>query len=320
MTPVRMLRSYAALGGAAVIAIALSGWIARPSAIVQTPRDNQPGQNRHVILVSVDGFAAYHLADPSIDLPNIRALASAGAVAEASETVFPSVTHPSHTTLVTGVTPRRHGVVDNNVIERRTGRKFHITNLPRRESVKVPTLFDAVKQAGLGSAAFFWPETKDDPAIDANVAEVFREDGSADPTAVTPGLLDDLRRAGVPIDTYYSFYDDAFAQGAGDIALTQAAAYVFARRKPALTALHILVTDKVQHEFGPAHYLARAALTTADHCVGLLRRAVADAKMTDRTTFVIGSDHGFVTVRDEMNVAPLVAEPLLEGRVRWTAD
>jgi predicted AlkP superfamily pyrophosphatase or phosphodiesterase len=123
------------------------------------------------------------------------------------------VTHPSHTTLVTGVTPRRHGVVDNNVVERRTGRKFHITNLPRRESVKVPTLFDAVKKAGLSSAAFFWPETKDDPAIDANIAEVFREDGGADSTAVTPGLLDELRRADVPIDTYYSFYDDAFAQG-----------------------------------------------------------------------------------------------------------
>ncbi|MPY90696.1 MAG: sulfatase-like hydrolase/transferase [Luteitalea sp.] len=276
--------------------------------------------NRHVILISIDGFAAFHLANEAIDLPNIRALAKAGAVAESSETVFPSVTHPSHTTLVTGVTPRRHGVVGNNVTDRRTGERFHITNLPRRQSVRVPTLFDAVKRAGHRTAAFFWPETRDDSAIDDNIAEVFLPEGGADPRAVTPGLLDELRRAGVPIDTYYAFYDDPFGHGAGDLALTQAAAHVFADRTPALMATHLLVTDKVQHEFGPAHYLSWAALTTADRCVGLLRQAVAEAGLADRTTFVIAADHGFVTVRHEMNVAPLVAEPSLDGRVRWRTN
>jgi len=276
--------------------------------------------SRHVILISIDGFAAFHLRNHAIDLPNIRALAEAGTAADSSETVFPSVTHPSHTTLLTGVTPRRHGVVDNTVTNRHTGDRFHITNLPRRQSVRVPTLFDAVKGAGGRTAAFFWPETKDDPAIDNNIAEVFRPEGGADPGAVTPGLLDELRRAGIPIDAYYDFYDDPFGHGAGDLALTRAAAYVLARRTPALTALHLLVTDKAQHEFGPSHYLSWAALTTADHCIGLLRRAVADAGLTERTTFVIAADHGFVTTPYEMNVAPLVTERALEGRVKWRTD
>lgn len=276
--------------------------------------------DRHVILVSIDGFAAYHLANPSIDLPNIRALAREGAAADSSETVFPSVTHPSHTTLITGVTPRRHGVTGNSVTDRRTGKRFHITNLPRRESVLVPTIFDAVARAGRRTAAFFWPETKDDPSIHDNIAEAFKAGGGADPGAVTPGLLDELRAAGVPIDTYYAFYDDPFGHGAGDVALTQAAAHVFVTRKPALTAIHLLITDKAQHEFGPSHYLSQAALTTADHCVGLLRAAVEKAGLTDRTTFVIAADHGFVTVRHEMNIAPLVAEPSLDGRVRWSVD
>ena len=308
----------AALLGAA--ALGLSAGIVdvavRADIGAQTPRP----ASRHVILVSIDGFAAYHLADSSIDLPNIRALAAAGAAAESSETVFPSVTHPSHTTLVTGVTPRKHGVVDNTVTDRRTGKSFHITSLPRRESVRVPTIFDAVRKAGLRSSAFFWPETRDDPAIDFNIAEVFGPTGGADSEAVTPGLLDELRAARVPIDTYYAFYGNSFAQGAADVALTQAAAHVFLRNKPALTAIHLLVTDDVQHEFGPAHYLSRGALTTADYCVGLLRRAVADAGLTAETTIVIGADHGFITVKDEMNVAPIVASPELDGRVRWTAD
>lgn len=281
----------------------------------------QGASPRHVILISIDGFAAYHLDNPAIELPNIRALAAAGTQAASSETVFPSVTHPSHTTLITGVTPRQHGVVNNRVRDRRTGKSFHITNLPRSESVRVPTLFDVVHQKGLRTAAFFWPETKDDASIDDNVTEVFSgEDERADPSAVAPELMRELRAEGVPIDSFYTFYDDPFTQGAADIALTQVAAFVIAKRQPTFTAVHLLVTDKVQHEVGPAHYASFAALTTADHCVGLLRQAVAAAGMADRTTFVIAADHGFVTAPYEMNVAPVVREPALEGHVRWHAD
>jgi predicted AlkP superfamily pyrophosphatase or phosphodiesterase len=274
---------------------------------------------RHVVLVSIDGFAAYHLDHPSIELPNIRALVAAGTRAASSETVFPSVTHPSHTSIITGVSPREHGVVNNNVRDRETGERFHITNLPRRESVQVPTLFDAVHGRGGRTASFFWPETKNDPSIDDNIAEAFGGDGPHQ-LAVTPGLLDELRKSGVPIDAFYTFYDDPFTQGAADIALTRAAAHVFKTRKPALTALHLLVTDKVQHEFGPGHFLTAAALMTADHCVGLLRQAAEEAGVADRTTFVIVADHGFVTVRDEMNIAPLLKEPALDGHVRWVAE
>ena len=96
-------------------------------------------------------------------------------------------------------------------------------------------MFDAVHAKGLGTAAFFWPETREDRAIDDNLTEVFDEAEKADPSAVSSALLAELRAAGVPIDSYYAFYDDPFAQGAADIALTNAAAYVLKQRKPALT-------------------------------------------------------------------------------------
>ena len=70
-------------------------------------------QTRHVILVSIDGGAAFHLDDPTLRLPNIQSLMQSGVRASSSETVFPSVTHPSHTTLITGVLPRKHGVLAN---------------------------------------------------------------------------------------------------------------------------------------------------------------------------------------------------------------
>ena len=125
----------------------------------------------YVVLVSIDGFAAYHLDNPKLSLPNIRALAAEGAQAASSETVFPSVTHPAHTTLITGVAPRVHGVLSNRLRHRTTGESFHPTNKLRSESIAVPTLFDAAKRKGLTTAAFFWPETKGDSAIDYNLPE-----------------------------------------------------------------------------------------------------------------------------------------------------
>ncbi|MBK5297449.1 MAG: alkaline phosphatase family protein, partial [Vicinamibacteria bacterium] len=50
---------------------------------------------RHVVLITIDGFANFHLKNPAIDLPAIRALAKAGVEAQSGETVYPSVTHPS---------------------------------------------------------------------------------------------------------------------------------------------------------------------------------------------------------------------------------
>src|SRR5262245_66443987 len=69
----------------------------------------------HVVLVSIDGFAAYHLENPNLSLPNIRALAAEGAQAAGSETVFPSVTHPAHTTLIPRVPPAGTGGLPNRL-------------------------------------------------------------------------------------------------------------------------------------------------------------------------------------------------------------
>lgn len=276
-----------------------------------------------VVLVSIDGFAAFHLKNPEVDLPVIRALARAGVEAESSETVFPSVTHPSHTTLVTGVRPLRHRVVSNQVVDRRTGERFHVTNKARTEIVKAPTLFDEAKRKGLSTAAFYWPETKDDPSIDFNVPEVFADTNVPDKAAVPEGVLRELREAGVPIDDYYRFYHHPYLHGTADFALAAAAAYTLRTRQPGLTAIHFLMTDMVQHEVGPDHYRSRAALSTVDAAVGVLVKAVEEAGLSDRTTFIVAADHGFATVEWEVNVAPVFETPELAGKVNlhgqgWT--
>lgn len=268
----------------------------------------------HVVIVSIDGFAAYALDDESLELPNLRALIASGVRASGSESVFPSVTHPSHTTLLTGVMPRDHGVIGNRLTNRETGERFHITNLPRARSVRVPTLFDAAKARGLVTASFYWPENRDDPAVDFNIPEVFDGD-VADPRAADPAFLRDLTDAGVPIDLYYRWYKDRGLKGAGDAILAEAAAHVIRTHRPHLTAIHFLVADELQHIYGSDHYRAKEALTAADHALGILVAAVEQADLADKTAFFVVSDHGFHTVRHEVNLQPLFDDAGLSDRV-----
>src|SRR5919109_5394384 len=68
--------------------------------------------DRHLIVVSIDGLAAYLLDDPKAPIPTIRQLAYEGRYAEGGMKVSnPSVTWPNHTSMITGVRPEKHGVL-----------------------------------------------------------------------------------------------------------------------------------------------------------------------------------------------------------------
>src|SRR2546428_16001 len=83
-----------------------------------------------IIVNSIDGLAAFYWSDPQARMPTLRRLAERGAVAAGVETVFPSTTWPTHVSLMTGVSPRAHGVVANHVLNRRTGAPEDLTGDP----------------------------------------------------------------------------------------------------------------------------------------------------------------------------------------------
>jgi predicted AlkP superfamily pyrophosphatase or phosphodiesterase len=188
----------------------------------------------------------------------------------------------------------------------------------------VPTLFDAAKKKGLSTAAFFWPETKDDPSVDFNVPEVFTADRRGEISAVDPKIMDELRQAGVPIDLYFRWFGTP-RHGAGDAILAEAAGHAIRKYKPNLLAIHILVTDETQHAHGPHDYRSQAALTQADYCVGLLRQAVEEAGIAGDTTFIITADHGFHSVYHQINIRPAFEKAGLLDRIElsgggWTMN
>ena len=89
------------------------------SLLAQQPSKNDPIEpNVNVVLITIDTLRADHLesyGNDEIQTPNLDALAKSGTVFENSIVPMP-LTNPSHTSLLTGLYPGNHGVVNNRPI------------------------------------------------------------------------------------------------------------------------------------------------------------------------------------------------------------
>ncbi len=102
-----------------------------------------------VILLSLDGTRPVDVAE----LPVFRRLAAEGAAADALEPVFPSNTFPNHVTLVTGVEPDRHGIVNNVFRDEQRGR-YRYDDDPTW--LQVEPLWSLLARSGIPSASYHW--------------------------------------------------------------------------------------------------------------------------------------------------------------------
>ena len=251
------------------------------------------GASRHVVLISIDGMrpASYLEAGPA-KIPALRALKASGAWASGVIGVLPTVTYPSHTTMITGVPPLVHGIENNSVFDpegRSNGAWFWYAR-----DIKVPTLPGLLRASGHTTAAVSWPVTVG-MELDYNVPEHFR---SRHPEALsllralsTPRNLIELYEAGLPSPLPWP---------AGDAERAGLAAYIIRTFRPTYTMLHIFDNDSASHEHGPDSPQALAALEESDGHVKRVLDALEDAGIRDRTDVVIVSDHGFLPLETQV--------------------
>jgi predicted AlkP superfamily pyrophosphatase or phosphodiesterase len=248
---------------------------------------------RHVVLISIDGMrpSSYTAPGPA-KIPVLRALAARGAYARGVVGVLPTVTYPSHTTMITGVPPAIHGIVNNTWLDPE-GRAAGAWYWYARD-IKVPTLPGLIRASGMTAAAVSWPVTVG-MDLDYNVPEHFR---SRHPEALS--LLRALSTPRHLIDGYESSLAAPMPWPPTDDQRTGLAAWIIRTFKPNFTMLHIFDNDTASHEFGPDSPEALAALERNDAQVGTLLDAVRDSGLADRTDIVVVSDHGFVPLQTQL--------------------
>jgi predicted AlkP superfamily pyrophosphatase or phosphodiesterase len=253
------------------------------------------------MLVSVDGLAGFYFDDPRADLPTLRRLAEEGARAEGLECSFPTVTWPNHTTLVTGVTPARHGVIGNNFLSRESGAKVPFIPDPlfdKEEIVKAPTVYDAAHDAGLVTAGIVWPATRNAKTLDWTVPDMFGDE--AWPKFGTRSWLAELQAAGVPVERHGFWTGDSGGGVPRDWLYTRMARHLFEHHPPNLLMIHLVEVDHVQHRRGPRSADAYWSVSHADDRLRDLVEAARKSPFGEKTTFVIASDHGFFPIEQDI--------------------
>jgi predicted AlkP superfamily pyrophosphatase or phosphodiesterase len=295
---VKRFRAGASVLLALFLFSAMINLYARPGQAAQSAGAGQPRADSHVIMISIDGLVPEYYTAPSqagLRAPNLVRMKLEGAWAGGVEGVYPSVTYPAHTTLVTGVRPALHGIVQNRIFEPPTATQTREWYFFARD-LKAETLWMLAKRAGLTTGAVGWPVTVE-AEIDHNVPEIFDPlERPATPRRSlqysTPGLIAKAVASGITDTTT-------------DGRRTALSEFIITTYKPNLMLIHLVELDGAHHTYGTRSPQAVEIAERIDGYIGRIVEATRKAGIFEKTTFLIVSDHGFAKV--EKRFAPGVA-------------
>ncbi len=290
----RLLRSAMGISALAIV-LAFLGY-ACSAASTKPPRK--------LLVVSVDGLDWRYLRDRDamgLAIPSLRRLLRRGQVAQGVIGVFPTITWPSHTSLITGARPDQHGIMGNRRPQSEGGDYYWTSDL-----LHVPTLWQCAADHGLTTASVTWPVTVNN-TITYDLPEYFkrRNGGSMDLESIaskaTPGLVEAITK----------MYPSFAQQWVDDRTRTQAVLYLLRTKRPDLILLHLVDLDSEAHDQGPFDQNANAILERSDELIGEMLNA-----LPPDYDFALVSDHGFERIDNIANLPVLLSQAGIAGDIR----
>lgn len=246
-----------------------------------------------LLLVSIDGLKPDYVTradELGLRVPHLRALQAQGVHASGVRGVLPTSTYPSHTTLATGVSPARHGIVANQPFDPhgRQPYRWHWY----AEDLRVATLWDVAAAAGHAVAAVSWPVTVGATSIRYNIPDFTgtRSDEDAKMIRAWAGreFMDALAAKAGP------FLTDVNLGTKRDWARTRYLLGIIEQKRPSVVIAHFVASDHAQHKHGPFSPEAHDAIEEIDDMVGQLLAAMR--QHFPQLAVCIVSDHGFSVV------------------------
>ena len=259
-----------------------------------------------VLMISIDGMKPEYVTQAdqhNLKLPYLRSLMRDGAYASGVTGVWPTVTYPSHTTLLTGVPPAEHGILSNTLFD--PDRALDGAWYWYTAEIHVPTLWQAAHSAGLRTASVGWPASIGAKDIDYLIPEYWR--GGAPGATMGPtdryliaalsrpaGMFEEIQQRAGP----YMRGNETTVEG--DEIKTRYSIDILHTRKPGFMTIHLSSLDEAEHEHGPFSPEANRTIEAID---GMVARLAAAAREADPATVVlVVSDHGFVQITHHINL------------------
>ncbi len=245
-----------------------------------------PPEPAPVILISVDGLRSDYLNRHAS--PTLSRLAAEGARASMRAS-FPTITFPNHYTLVTGLRPDHHGVVNNRMEDAaRPGVTFTLSN---RDIAADPIwwndgtpLWVTAERAGVHAGTMFWPGSE---------VEIH----GVRPSQWLP--FDQSMPGDARVDTLLSWLDLPPAE------------------RPRFFTLYFDIVDTAGHRFGPDSEETNAAVTSVNSSIARLLAGLAARGLEGRANIIIVSDHGMADVSEDRIIDLDALAPPAISHVVW---
>ena len=240
-----------------------------------------------VILISLDGFR-YDYVD-KYEAPTIARLAKEGVRAKWMIPSFPTKTFPNHYTIVTGLYPANHGIVENNVFDFGT-----VFSMGKREEVENPRwwggepIWVTAEKQGQVAASYFWVGSE---------ARI----GGIQPTfwKTYDGKIPNDSR----VDTVLGWLD------------------LPREKRPTMITMYFSDTDDAGHGHSPAGVEVKEAVKTVDGNIARLLDGLKNRKIDKKVNIIIVSDHGMAAV-DQTNAIIMDDHFRFDDteRILWTGE
>ena len=213
----------------------------------------------HVFIISIDGGKPAVIQ--ATEMPNLKRMAAHGACTWEARTIMPSITLPSHTSMLTGVGPDKHHILWNNYA-------------PEKGICQVPTIFALAKAHNPSlTTAMIVGKVKFNHLWQPGSLDLFDYKGPQ------------TKRPETPAERIESATHPA-------LEVAKNSARYISASKPALCFIHFPDPDSAGHKFGWGSPEQQEALRHCDQAIGTIEQAVQQAGIASSSVILITADHG----------------------------
>ncbi|XP_051510695.1 ectonucleotide pyrophosphatase/phosphodiesterase family member 1-like [Myxocyprinus asiaticus] len=214
-----------------------------------------------LLLVSMDGFRAGYMNAYCSLLPIINKLRKCGTSTPYMRPAYPTKTFPNHYTIVTGLYPECHGIVDNKMYDVTRNASFSLKAEEKFNPswyLGEPVWLTAMKHK-LKTATFFWPGS--DVKVNGKYPNFWRE-----------------YDRNIPFEKRVATIFEWLRLPEGE--------------RPDFYTLYLEEPDSAGHRFGPMSSQVIEALLNVDRMIGLLMEGLMERQLDKCVNLILLSDHG----------------------------
>lgn len=256
---------------------------------------------KYLYVISFDGLSTLDF-DYIKTLPNFKKYIKDSSYCKEVYSIYPSLTYPAHSSIVTGKYPKNHGVVNNTLLQpNRKSKDWYWY----RKYIKGETFYDLAIKQGMKVAALLWPVTGRSK-IQYNMPEIFANRPWQNQIIVS--LLSGSPLFQYELNKKFGHIRKGMSQPELDNFTHESLLYTINNKNPNIVLVHYTDLDSMRHHFGFYSKEAKEALKRHDKRLGDIIRNIKEKGQYEESTIIALGDHSSLDEDKIINLNILLKE------------